>query len=80
VLLTLMGNRPFRAGAAAARADVTDSANRSAARKVFRPVEYLGTSLGPDQGIGAGQEVSVRLYLDTGEVKAAGYRLYLFFA
>lgn len=59
---------------------LTDSANRTAARKVFKPAEYLGTSLEPNQGIGAGQEVSVRLYLDTGEVKAAGYRLYLFFA
>jgi predicted Zn finger-like uncharacterized protein len=59
---------------------LTDSANRTAARKVFKPAEYLGTSLGPDEGIGAGQEVSVRLYLDTGDLKAAGYRLYLFFA
>jgi len=58
---------------------LTDSANRTAARKVFRPSEYLGT-LAPEGGIGAGQEVSVRLYLDTGELKAAGYRLYLFFA
>jgi predicted Zn finger-like uncharacterized protein len=59
---------------------LTDHANRTAARKVFKPAEYLGTTLEPHQGIGAGQEVSIRLYLDTGEVKAAGYRLYLFFA
>lgn len=59
---------------------LTDGANRTAARKVFKPAEYLGTSLEHHQGIGAGQEVLVRLYLDTGEVKAAGYRLYLFFA
>jgi hypothetical protein len=59
---------------------LTDGANRTAARKVFEPAEYLGTSLEPHHGIGAGQELSVRLYLDTGEVKAAGYRLYLFFA
>ncbi len=58
---------------------LTDSANRTAARRVFKPAEYLGTILGPDEGIGAGQEVSVRLYLDTGDLKAAGYRLYLFF-
>ncbi len=59
---------------------LTDSANQTAARKVFKPAEYLGTARGPDDGIGAGQEVSVRLYLDTGDLKAAGYRLYLFFA
>jgi len=59
---------------------LTDAANRTAARKVFAPAEYLGSSGAPDRGIGAGQEVSIRLYLDTGELKAAGYRLYLFFA
>jgi predicted Zn finger-like uncharacterized protein len=59
---------------------LTDGANRTAARKVFQPAEYLGTNLGADEGIGAGREVSVRLYLDTGDLKAAGYRLYLFFA
>jgi Protein of unknown function (DUF3426) len=59
---------------------LTDGANRTAARKVFTPAEYLGTTLGADEGIGAGREVSVRLYLDTGDLKAAGYRLYLFFA
>ena len=59
---------------------LTDGANRTAARKVFKPSEYLGAAIASDEGIGAGQEVTVRLYLDTGELKAAGYRLYLFFA
>jgi predicted Zn finger-like uncharacterized protein len=59
---------------------LTDAANRTAARKVFAPAEYLGSSVAPQRGIGAGQEISIRLYLDTGDLKAAGYRLYLFFA
>lgn len=58
---------------------LTDNANRPAARKVFTAAEYLGTGMTLDRGIGAGQEVSIRLYLDTGDLKPAGYRLYLFF-
>lgn len=58
---------------------LTDAANRTAGRKVFTPADYLG-GVARDRGIGAGQEVSIRLYLDTGDLKAAGYRLYLFFA
>jgi predicted Zn finger-like uncharacterized protein len=82
VLLTAtMRNRAaFKQALPLLELTLTDSANRAAARKVFKPSEYLGTTLGPDEGIGPGQEVSVRLYLDTGELKAAGYRLYLFFA
>jgi hypothetical protein len=46
---------------------------------VFAPDEYLDRSVDRSQGLGANQEVSLRLYLDTGNVRPAGYRLYLFF-
>lgn len=58
---------------------LTDQTNRTAARKVFVPDEYLERSVDRAQGLGANQEVSLRLYLDTGNIKPAGYRLYLFF-
>ena len=59
---------------------LTDAVNRTAARKVFAPIEYLGKEGGLRQGIGPGQEVSVLLYLETGDIQPVGYRLYLFFA
>jgi predicted Zn finger-like uncharacterized protein len=59
---------------------LTGAANQVASRKVFRPREYLERSSDPSRGIGANQEISIRLYLSTGTVRAAGYRLYLFFA
>ena len=59
---------------------LTDSVNQTAARKVFYPADYLDPSHDQRQGIGPNQEIAIRLYLDTGDVKAAGYRLYLFFA
>ena len=59
---------------------LTGVANQVASRKVFQPREYLERGVDAALGIGANQEVSIRLYLSTGTVRAAGYRLYLFFA
>lgn len=59
---------------------LTGTANQTAARRVFRPGEYLDTAVERVQGIGPNQEVAVRLYLDTADLNATGYRLYLFFA
>ena len=54
--------------------------NQTAARRVFPPGEYLDPKADPARGIGAQEDVSIRLYLDTAELRATGYRLYLFFA
>jgi predicted Zn finger-like uncharacterized protein len=59
---------------------LTGAANQVASRKVFQPREYLDRGVDPARGIGANQEVSIRMYLSTGTLRAAGYRLYLFFA
>lgn len=59
---------------------LTDTANQTNARKVFYPADYLDKTQDPAQGIGSNQEVPIKLYLDTGDIKPAGYRLYLFFA
>lgn len=59
---------------------LTDKLNQAAARKVFYPPEYLDKSQDPEQGIAPSQEIPVKLYLDTGDIRPAGYRLYLFFA
>jgi predicted Zn finger-like uncharacterized protein len=59
---------------------LTNQVNQTAARKVFAPGEYLDRSVDSGRGLGANQEVSLRLYLDTGTIRPAGYRLYLFFS
>jgi predicted Zn finger-like uncharacterized protein len=59
---------------------LTDVLNQTTARKVFYPADYLDKSQDQEQGIGSNQEVPVKLYLDTANIKPAGYRLYLFFA
>jgi predicted Zn finger-like uncharacterized protein len=58
---------------------LTDALNQTTARKVFYPADYLDKSQDPDKGIAPSQEIPVKLYLDTGDIRPAGYRLYLFF-
>jgi predicted Zn finger-like uncharacterized protein len=59
---------------------LTGDDSRTAARRVFHPGEYLDAAVERGRGIGAQQEVAIHLYLDTADVRATGYRLYLFFA
>jgi predicted Zn finger-like uncharacterized protein len=59
---------------------LTDALNQTAARKVFYPVHYLDKSQEQLSAVGPNQELLVKLYLDTSEIKPTGYRLYIFFA
>jgi predicted Zn finger-like uncharacterized protein len=56
---------------------LTDSQDRAVARRVFLPAEYLVPGAAP--ALKPGAELPVHLYLDTGELRAAGYRVYLFY-
>jgi hypothetical protein len=59
---------------------LTDALSQTAARKVLYPADYLDQSQDPSHGIGSNQEIPLKLYLNTGDIKPTGYRLYLFFA
>lgn len=58
---------------------LTGTANQVVARRVLHPREYLEGAARSRGSIAANEEVALRLYLNTGDVRAAGYRLYLFF-
>ena len=57
---------------------LTNSQEQTIARRVFLPAEYLQWTDAAD-GLKAGAELPIRLSLDTGELRAAGYRVYLFY-
>jgi predicted Zn finger-like uncharacterized protein len=57
---------------------LTNSQDQTIARRIFLPAEYLQWTDAAD-GLKAGAELPIRLFLDTGELRAAGYRLYLFY-
>lgn len=58
---------------------LTDTQDQIVARRVFRPQEYLKTADDSLKGLLANREVEVSLHLDTADLKASGYRLFLFY-
>ena len=78
--VTVRNRAPTRQDLPLIELTLTDGTNQTAARKVFYPTDYGDGSDDLRNGIGANQEIPIKLYLDTGDIRAAGYRLYLFFA
>jgi predicted Zn finger-like uncharacterized protein len=60
---------------------LTDERDEALARRVLLPADYLGGAAAAQiaQGIGAGADAALRVYFDTGGLRAIGYRMYLFF-
>ncbi|RPI45442.1 MAG: DUF3426 domain-containing protein [Betaproteobacteria bacterium] len=58
---------------------LTDSQDQALVRRIFLPADYLREGEDAPRGMAALAEVSVRLELDTGELRPAGYRLFLFY-
>ena len=58
---------------------LNDSEDTPLARKVFRPEEYLPPMQQTSTGLLPNYEISIRLPLDTGQLRPVGYRLVLFY-
>ena len=56
---------------------LTDTSDEALARRTFTPDEYLRPEQDAKQGIPASEEIAIELYLDTEDLKPAGYRLLL---
>lgn len=59
---------------------LNDSHDKPLARRLFLPAEYLPNDESEPSGFAANHEISVKLHLDTTDLKAAGYRLELFYS
>jgi len=78
-LLVAVRNRaPVEQDYPAFELTLTNSQEQTIARRVFLPTEYLQW-IDAANGLKAGAELAIRLFLDTGDLRAAGYRLYLFY-
>ena len=77
----LRNQAPFAQEFPALELTLTDEKDEALARRVLRPMDYLGAGAQARlaQGIGASADAALRLYLDTGGLKAVGYRMYLFY-
>jgi len=58
---------------------LTNAQDQAVARRIFLPADYLPNAGESERGMAALAEVNVRIALDTGDLKAAGYRLFLFY-
>jgi predicted Zn finger-like uncharacterized protein len=58
---------------------LTDDADRPLLRRVLAPRDYAGAGRPLQQGIAAGDEIPIRLYLEPGRVRATGYKLRHFY-
>jgi predicted Zn finger-like uncharacterized protein len=58
---------------------LTDPEDRPLASRIFNPDTYLEKNSNPSSVIAPDYEFNVRLYLDSGNLNAAGYRLFLFY-
>lgn len=76
--VTIRSRAPVDLAHPAFELTLTDAQDQAIARRVFLPRDYLpggttGTTIKP------GAELPLHLFLNTGELRAAGYRLYLFY-
>lgn len=81
VLNALLRNRaPFSQEYPDFELTLTDQGDRAVIRRVLKPGEYLlqKNALRP-QGIAGGAEEAVRIHLETGDIQATGYQLFLFY-
>jgi predicted Zn finger-like uncharacterized protein len=82
VLNAVIRNRaPFAQEYPSLELTLTDAADKALVRRVLRPADYLAVAVREHlaQGIGPGSEAVLRVHFDTGDVRATGYRLYLFY-
>jgi predicted Zn finger-like uncharacterized protein len=77
----LRNQAPFAQEYPALELTLTDERDEAVARRVLLPADYLAGAAAAQiaQGIAAGTDAALRVYFDTGGLRAIGYRIYLFF-
>ncbi len=58
---------------------LTDAQDQPVVRRVLAPQDYLGKAAGAKAGFAANTEIAVKVFIEGSQVKATGYRLYLFY-
>ncbi len=58
---------------------LTDLTGQAAARRVLRPIDYMGRAVRSGEVLAPGAEMAIQLRLETPRIKATGYELLLFY-
>ena len=83
-LTAVVRNRAnFKLALPAVEVTLTDTQNRTVARKVFAPVDYLASagdaSARIDDGLGAGSDYTIRIAFEARGISAVGFVVYPFY-
>ncbi len=58
---------------------LTDAQDQPLVRRVLSPGDYIGKSANVTVGFAASSEIAVKVFIEGSQIKATGYRLYLFY-
>jgi predicted Zn finger-like uncharacterized protein len=58
---------------------LTDSQDLPLVRRVLAPQDYLGKAANTQSGFNANTEIAIKVFIEGSQIKATGYRLYLFY-
>jgi hypothetical protein len=59
---------------------LTDAQDQPVVRRVLAPQDYLGKAVNTQTGFAANTEIAIKVFIEGSQVKATGYRLYLFYS
>jgi predicted Zn finger-like uncharacterized protein len=76
---TLKNRAPFAQEHPALALTLTDTQDQPLARRVLAPADYLERKTDGKAGFAPNAEYALKMYIDSREVKATGYRLFLFY-
>lgn len=76
---TLKNRAPFAQQFPHLELTLTDVADKAIARRVMKPLDYLPPKASVAEGMPPNADIAVVVAVDPGEIKASGYRLYLFY-
>ena len=76
---TLKNRAPFAQEHPALALTLTDTQDQPLARRILSPADYLDHKTDGKAGFRANAELTVRVFVDSRELKASGYRLFLFY-
>jgi hypothetical protein len=77
LLLSIRNRAPIELAYPAFELTLTNSSEQAIARRIFVPEDYLPSV--QTRGLNGGTELPITLRLDTGNLHASGYRLYIFY-
>jgi predicted Zn finger-like uncharacterized protein len=58
---------------------LTDTQDQPVVRRVLAPQDYLGKTVNTQAGFAATAEIAIKVFIEGSQIKATGYRLYLFY-